>query len=142
MSGLEAFRERMAKLRQLRERTGAPMSACDEALKACDGDVDAAAEHPATRRTRGYDGDPRHRCREDCPPWAFRWVRRSGCMLCSTHCRRHLDERWTSDTLIRQLFDLDDASIRDGVLSICDWDAPWAIRFLLAAGARAVAPHV
>lgn len=47
----DQFKERIAKLRQLRERTGAGVAACDEALKACDGDVEAAAEHPATRRT-------------------------------------------------------------------------------------------
>lgn len=53
---LDQFKGRMAKLRRLRELSGAPMSACDEALKACGGDVEAAARHP-TLRTRDT-GDP------------------------------------------------------------------------------------
>ena len=57
------FSERMAKLRQVRERTGAGMAACAEALDACDGDVNAACEHPATWRKRAVDtGDPFLRC--------------------------------------------------------------------------------
>lgn len=45
-------------LRQLFKLTGAPISACDTALKACGDDVAAAAEHPAVRRTRRDTGDP------------------------------------------------------------------------------------
>lgn len=134
---MSEFSERMAKLRLLRERTGAGLAACDEALKACGGDIDRAAEHRAIWSTKGTDGDPWHRCRDDCPPWPFRWGgpgRLSG-HLCSTHCRRHPDPRVGAPVEVAARIIADPAVI-EGALSICDWSPTRAVEFLCAAGAR------
>ena len=40
---------RVEKLREMRQRTGASLRGCVEALEACGGDVDAACEHQAVR---------------------------------------------------------------------------------------------
>lgn len=134
-----AYRERWLKLRALRERTGgAPLSACDEALKACGGDVDAAAEHPAVWRKNLRDGDPVHRCTDDCPPWPFRWggPRGSDGHACSTHCRRHPDPRTGAPAWVAERIIASPAAI-EGALSICDWHPTRTVEFLCAAGA----PH-
>jgi hypothetical protein len=131
---LAAFTERMAKLRVLRELAGAPMAVCDRALKACGGDVKAAIAHPEVRAARGVDGDPRHRCRDDCPPWRFEW-RGSDHRghLCSTHCRQHPDPRERSREAVHAITGHAMDAI-DGVLRICDWDMRRTLRFFCEAG--------
>lgn len=128
---VEQFKDRFAKLRVMRERTGAPLSACDEALKACGGDIDLAVEHRAVWLKRATDGDPWHRCRDDCPPWPFRWVQsaRRPDHLCSTHCRRHPDPRMNGDVVVRAQV-LANPQVIAGALSICDWDPERAAQFL------------
>lgn len=138
------FGERMAKLRQVRARTGAPMSACDEALKACGGDVEAACTHGTVVVSRGYDGDPRHVCRDDCPPWPFTWGGSGprGGHSCSTHCRRHPDPRAgalaeTIELLNAETLETVTATTYPfgEIMSICDWNPAWTVRFMREAGA-------
>jgi len=131
---------RWDKLRALRVRTGAPLSACDEALQACSGDVDAAAEHRAVLRKNLYDGDPRHTCHDGCPPWRFRWLKTDHRgHLCSTHCQQHPSPHWHSLNRVWQTMRVDPDQAT-GALSICDWDPAWAVRFLCEAGAAHLLP--
>ncbi len=140
---MHRFSERMAGLRQIREHTGAAMAACDEALKACDGDIEAACQHSAVTVRRSYDGDPRHTCHDECPPWPFAWVGRDKRgHLCSTHCERHPDSRTHSAAEVLNLVNLDTLEqahahlyMIEGALSICGYDPVWVVRFLRQAGA-------
>lgn len=125
--------QRLDRLKALRMRTGAPWWRCAEALDRY-GSVDAAADNVSIWRGT-YDGDPRHRCTDECPPWPFRWSKTDHRgHACSTHCKQHPDERHQSAHRVALATGLDAAAV-EGALSICDWRAAPAIEFLWEAGA-------
>lgn len=54
----EVLIARLAVIRELSQRSGAGWARCDEALKACGGDIEAALQHPAVQDRRRDTTDP------------------------------------------------------------------------------------